>query len=112
MKTIFKNYKIHGETTDSNDDYSVIETNALETISVGGIKIQPGKKSFSHSHPDNDEIYYIHSGNGTMTIGEDTFEISAGNVILYDGKEEHYITNTGEEELYLTMVFNNKTKKS
>lgn len=107
---IFKNYTIVGEETDSNNDYSVVETNALETLSVGGIKIQPGKKSFSHSHPNNDEIYYIHSGNGTMTIGEKVFEIHPGTVILYDGKEDHYITNTGDTEMYLTMVFNNKTK--
>ena len=109
---VFTDYNIVGETTDTNDDYSVVETNELETLSVGGIKIQPGKKSFSHSHPNNDEIYYIHSGKGTMTIGENTFEISPGSVILYDGKEDHYITNTGETEMYLTMVFNNKAKNA
>ena len=47
-----------------------------------------------------------------MTIGENTFEISSGSVILYDGKEDHYITNTGETEMYLTMVFNNKAKNA
>ena len=109
---IFKNYTIVGKETDSNDDYSVVETNALETLSVGGIKIQPGKKSFSHSHPNNDEIYYIHSGNGTITIGEKTIEIYPGTVILYDGNEDHYITNTGDTEMYLTMVFNNKPKNT
>ena len=109
---IFKDYTIVGETTDTNESYSVIETNHLETLSVGGIKIQPGKKSFSHSHPKNDEIYYVHSGTGTMTIGENTFEIQPGSVILYDGKEDHYITNTGETEMYVTMVFNNKPKNS
>lgn len=107
---IFKDYNITGETTETSDDYSVVETNILETLSVGGIKIQPGKKSFSHSHPNNDEIYYIHSGSGTMTIGENNYEIHPGSVILYDGKEEHYITNTGKTEMYLTMVFNNKSK--
>ena len=45
-----------------------------------------------------------------MTIGEKTFEIKPGNIILYDGKEEHYISNTGTEELYLTMVYNMKPK--
>ena len=45
-----------------------------------------------------------------MTIGEKVFEIHPGTVILYDGKEDHYITNTGDTEMYLTMVFNNKTK--
>ena len=110
IKTIFENYKILGETTDTTEDYSVVESNDLKTISVGGIKIQPGKKSFSHSHPNNDELYYIHSGQGTMTIGEKTFEIKPGNIILYDGKEEHYISNTGTEELYLTMVYNMKPK--
>jgi|MDTC01.2.fsa_nt_gb mannose-6-phosphate isomerase-like protein (cupin superfamily) len=107
---IFKDYKINGETTDENKSYSVVETNQLETLSLGGITIQPGKKSFSHSHPNNDEIYYIHSGTGTITIGKNTFKIQQGSVILYDGKEEHYITNTGETEMYLTMVFNNKPK--
>ena len=42
---IFKNYTIVGEETDSNNDYSVVETNALETLPVGGIKIPIGKKS-------------------------------------------------------------------
>ena len=56
-KTIFKNYKILGETTDSNDDYSVIETNALETIRWRN-KNQIGKKIVRNV--DNDEIYYIH----------------------------------------------------
>ncbi len=109
---LLKNYKINGTITEDNSEYTINESNELKTISVAGITVQPGKKSFSHSHPDNDELYYIHSGSGTMTMGEKTFEISAGNVILCDGKEEHYISNTGNEELYLTMIYNNQSKNS
>ena len=109
---LLDNYKINGKVTESNSEYSINESNELDTISVAGITIQPGKKSFSHSHPKNDELYYIHSGSGTMTIGEKTFDITEGNVILCDGKEEHYISNTIESEMYLTMVFNNTAKNT
>lgn len=109
---LLKDYKINGTITENNSEYIVNESNELKTLSVAGITIQPGKKSFSHAHPDNDELYYIHSGSGTMTIGEDTFEISAGNVIFCDGKKEHYISNTSNEQLYLTMIYNMQSKNS
>ena len=109
---LLKNYKINGTITENNSEYTVNESNELKTLSVAGITIQPGKKSFSHSHPKNDELYYIHSGSGTMNIGGDTFEISAGNIIFCDGKKEHYISNTGNEQLYLTMIYNMQSKNS
>ena len=109
--SIAENYVISGEETDTTPNYSVIESNDLKTLSVGGITIKPKQQSFSHSHPDNDEIYYFHSGLGEMTIGDKTFAVKPGDIVLCDGKEEHYITNTQDEsDLYLTMIYNNKTR--
>lgn len=65
--------------------------------------VPPGKKAFPrHAHHANEEMFFVVSGKGTYRLGEETFEIRAGDVIAApagDGSTAHQIVNTSGEEL-------------
>jgi len=63
------------------------------------IEVQPGDETTEHHlHHHEDECIYVLEGSATAFIGEDSFEIGAGDFIGYrKGGLAHSITNTGEE---------------
>lgn len=61
--------------------------------------IFPGKKTKLHKHLQSEEIYYIQSGAGRMTIGENNFEIIAGDTICINPGSYHCVENTGADDL-------------
>jgi len=63
--------------------------------------VAPGKRAFPrHAHHEADELFYIVSGSGEYRFGDDSFPVSAGDVLgAPAGKIAHQIINTGAEEL-------------
>ena len=57
-----------------------------------------------HTHTDEDELYFILSGDGTVFDGGDSTEVSGGDSILTRSGESHSIENTGAEKLVLLAV--------
>lgn len=58
-----------------------------------------------HRHAlDNEEIYVIISGEGAMTVEDDTFPVVAGDVIVNDPGGTHGLRNTGPGELRMVVV--------
>src|SRR5205085_670649 len=43
--------------------------------------VAPGTETHLHRHRQTEEIYYIVQGAGIMRLGEETFEVSAGDSI-------------------------------
>jgi uncharacterized cupin superfamily protein len=70
------------------------------------IDVQPGHASTEfHFHYNEDECVYVLSGQGTAQIGDDVFEISAGDFMGYPkGGPAHTMTNTGTEVLRCIVV--------
>ncbi|MGN0157665.1 MAG: cupin domain-containing protein [Brotaphodocola sp.] len=58
--------------------------------------LQEGKSYEAHAHDDHEEVYYIISGNGTITINEETRSIRDGDAIYITPGDTHSIANTGE----------------
>ncbi|RLE79344.1 MAG: hypothetical protein DRJ51_07955 [Thermoprotei archaeon] len=56
-----------------------------------------------HYHKLRDEVYIIIEGNGVMFVGEDEFEVTAGDVILIPKGNVHSIRpkNKGEKIVFL-----------
>lgn len=65
------------------------------------IEVQPGHETTEfHVHQHEDECVYVLAGTATATIGDETFEIKAGDFIGYrKGGLAHAIANTGSEVL-------------
>jgi mannose-6-phosphate isomerase-like protein (cupin superfamily) len=58
--------------------------------------LQEGKSYELHSHADHEEVYFIISGSGTMTIEDETCSIRDGDAIYIPAGNKHSISNTGE----------------
>lgn len=70
------------------------------------IEVAPGFDTTEyHVHHFEDECVYVLSGTATAIIGDESFEISAGDFIGYrKGGLAHSITNTGQEILRCIVV--------
>ena len=85
--------------------------------STGGVKlgcsyfrVAAGRYAFPlHSHHANEEAIFVISGSGTLTLGPDEIEISAGDYASMppDPKLPHKLVNTGDTDLvYLCLSTN------
>lgn len=64
--------------------------------------LQPGKAYEAHSHGDHEEVYYIISGEGEMTVGSEKREIRDGDAVFIPAGDIHTIANTGKD--FLTFL--------
>jgi len=78
------------------------ETKNIEAIY--DTSLEPGKGIDLHFHPDLEEIYYILSGYGTMTIGDEKQEISRYDVVYIPKLAPHTLLNSGNVPLrFITL---------
>jgi quercetin dioxygenase-like cupin family protein len=62
---------------------------------------EPGQISPYHCHPEATEIYFCHSGGGTMRTPEQTVEVRPGSFVVHPPGEVHEYAN-GQQR---TMLF-------
>ena len=60
-------------------------------ISVAEACVGPGEETQRHEHRRSQEIYYVIEGSGTMGLGQDSFEIKAGDAIFITPGAPHNI---------------------
>ncbi|MEN8169725.1 MAG: cupin domain-containing protein [Pseudomonadota bacterium] len=58
-----------------------------------------GTTTLLHRHHHSEELYYITSGKGLMTLDNEQFAVSAGDTITIPPGTPHSVKNTGNEEL-------------
>jgi mannose-6-phosphate isomerase-like protein (cupin superfamily) len=66
--------------------------------------LPPGKSIGVHTHGDNEELYLVLEGEGTMTLDGREFPVRPGHVILNRAEGSHGLKNTGAEPLKLFVV--------
>ncbi|NUB93742.1 cupin domain-containing protein [Haloterrigena sp. SYSU A121-1] len=81
------------------------EVTGGDRFSAGVVKLEPGKGHERHTHPESDEILYVLRGEGRQEVGEETREISAGELVFVPEGVEHGTVNTGWEPLLLLAVY-------
>ncbi|MFN7926584.1 MAG: cupin domain-containing protein [Blastocatellia bacterium] len=74
-------------------------TAPITQCSLAEETLPPGKTVMPHTHEVLEEIYYILSGSGVMTIGEEAQNVSAGDAIYIPKNNRHTLTNTGNEDI-------------
>ena len=57
-----------------------------------------------HTHGNDEEIYFILSGKGLMTVNEKEFEVREGNVILNKPGWSHGLYNPNKDSLTILVV--------
>lgn len=71
----------------------------LANQSLAEATLAPGQKTARHFHPRAEEIYFILSGHGALTIGEQTRAVQSGHAIAIPSGAPHCIENNGVDEL-------------
>jgi mannose-6-phosphate isomerase-like protein (cupin superfamily) len=67
--------------------------------------LQPGQGQPLHDHADQDKFYFVLTGRGLFTVGDQTQECGAGELILAPAGVPHGVTNQGGELLtFLTVI--------
>ena len=87
------------------DTYYLIQADEgpSRRISCGHTTIYPTGSTTGHSHDDMEEIYFVHSGEGIMVVGDDEYPIKAGDCLYVPPGEFHTTIQTGI--LPLTVVW-------
>jgi mannose-6-phosphate isomerase-like protein (cupin superfamily) len=58
----------------------------------------PGRGPSLHTHP-YEELLLVQEGRGTFTLGDETVEVGAGELVVVPAGVPHAFTNTGDEPL-------------
>ena len=65
----------------------------------------PGRKMRIHKHLNNDELIFIHKGEGTLTLDEGSIEVKSGDVVFVPKGIWHGLDNTGKENLLMVFQY-------
>lgn len=65
----------------------------------------PGRKMRIHKHLNNDELIFIHKGQGTLTLDEESIEVRTGDVVFVPRGTWHGLDNTGKENLLMCFQY-------
>lgn len=85
---------------------SLGDATGLTGLGIHLIEVEPGHETTEyHLHHFEDEAVYVLSGAAKATIGEDEYDIKAGDFIGYrKGGAAHTILNTGNETLRCLVI--------
>jgi transcriptional regulator with XRE-family HTH domain len=78
----------------------------LRYLEVLYAEIDPGASAGgrTHSHGDSQELLIVISGSVTVTVGEETFDLSEGDSIEYDSSIPHALGNSGTQVAHVMYV--------
>ncbi|HKA20941.1 MAG TPA: cupin domain-containing protein [Blastocatellia bacterium] len=79
-------------------------TSPVTQCSLAEEMLPPGCAVTPHHHRDLEEIYYIVSGEGLMTVGEHSREVGVGDAVYIPRGHRHSLKNTGTEPIKLILV--------
>jgi len=61
--------------------------------------IPAGATTVLHRHLESEEIYHILEGFGEMVLGDESFEVAAGDTVLIPSGAPHKVRNSGDVPL-------------
>ena len=79
-------------------------TSTIQNCSLAEEILPPGAAVGRHYHLAIEEIYYILSGSGEMTVGDETSPVSGGDAVFIPKNNIHTLKNTGNESMKLLLV--------
>ena len=79
--------------------------NGVDNISFCVEEMIPGRKMRVHKHLNNDELIFVHKGEGTLTLDEQSIAVKTGTVIFVPRGTWHGLDNTGNENLLMVFQY-------
>jgi mannose-6-phosphate isomerase-like protein (cupin superfamily) len=69
------------------------------TMSCNCYHVAPGERVSLHKHETKSELWFIISGSGVMTLGDETINVEPGMAILTPPNMPHALVNIGKEPI-------------
>jgi len=77
----------------------------IDSISFCVEEMEPGRKMRIHKHLNHDELIFIHRGEGTFILGEQSIEVKTGTVAFVPRGNWHGMYNTGKENMLMVFQY-------
>jgi quercetin dioxygenase-like cupin family protein len=75
-----------------------------DRFAMGHVTIYPGGSVPVHSH-EQEEVYYIASGAGSITVNEETRSVQTGDCIYITPQSTHMLTNTSTDNMIMMFCY-------
>lgn len=105
MKIKYTNKDIGGEVVKDNDTYLLKDNKTLKNLVLSQTVLHPAQSTRGHSHVGQEEVYFFVSGQGEMEVGDESFFVKKGDVILIPDGAFHRVHNPSEIDLIFNCVF-------
>ncbi len=97
--------KIRPEDADNINEKLIFDMPETETLSLGYVRLKKGEQNNLASHPDEEEIYIILSGEAHILIGNEYDNVKAGDTVYIPRDTDHQMTCVSDEDLeYLYLA--------
>jgi mannose-6-phosphate isomerase-like protein (cupin superfamily) len=83
------------------DGSEIREFENTDEQSLAEATVPPGGATEAHFHRRTEELYLFTSGSGRMRLGDESFEVTAGDCVTIPPGAEHQLWNEGDEPLVL-----------
>jgi quercetin dioxygenase-like cupin family protein len=83
-----------------------------DTMTVGRATVPPGGQNPAHWHPNTDEILHVLQGRIMHRVGDQEYEMQAGDTVTIPAGTVHNARNIGAEDAVLSVTFNSADRYS
>jgi quercetin dioxygenase-like cupin family protein len=82
-----------------------------DTLTVGRCQIDPGQANQPHYHPNCDEVLHVLQGTIKHRLGDEYFEMTAGDTISIPTGQVHNAENIGGDRAVLLITFSTSDRQ-
>ncbi|MCA9874152.1 MAG: cupin domain-containing protein [Anaerolineales bacterium] len=83
---------------DRNSNVDHVDHEAASNLAVTWVEVEPGAAQIPHHHAP-EQIYVIVQGSGLMRVGEETQQVTAGDLVFIPPHAVHGLQNNGADVL-------------
>jgi quercetin dioxygenase-like cupin family protein len=73
--------------------------------------LEAGEQVDPHRHPDREIVFYLIEGGITLHLGEDTVDLSGGDIVQFDGDQEISPVATETSTALIVLASNQGTER-
>ncbi len=84
----------------------LVTSQEWNAASLHYVRVEPGGEIAMHTHPVETEAHFVVSGEGKGTAGDQTYHLTASDVLLALPGVAHSVHNNGLQDLVLLCIFN------